>query len=252
MRVAAVHWSPQTVQFPGAPEQFRKVLQLKTSVASCLAVLTISSRVMFLLCLMFFLLLSVSWWLPEGFHNQAEAEGSPSSGPVCSGGSVLLSSSDIPNHWSPWQCRHQHDIRLNLGGIMEVAGVWWTQIWDDQRKLCTASLELKAEDLFWFMASKGSVHDPGASCTWEEYCGNKSMRQRTAVQTVVSTKQRLWWDRLGSSSIKDLHLVTNLLPPATSRYLVRTNLSVNELLEGNALCPNYNSGVRGKRRWGAG
>lgn len=68
-----------------------------------------------------FLLLSVSWWLPEGFHNQAE--GSPSSGPVYSGGSVLLSSSDIPDHWSPWQCHHQHDIRLNLGGIMEVAGV---------------------------------------------------------------------------------------------------------------------------------
>lgn len=51
-------------------------------------------------------------------------------------------------------------------------------------------------------------------------------------------------DGLGSSSIKDLHLVTNLLPPATSPYLVRTKLSVNELLEGNAFCPNYNNGVR--------
>lgn len=70
-----------------------------------------------------FLLLSVSWRLPEGFPNQAEAEGSPSPGSVYSGGSVLLSSSDIPNHWSPWQGHHQHDIRLNLGGILEVAGV---------------------------------------------------------------------------------------------------------------------------------
>lgn len=109
-------------------------------------------------------------------------------------------------------------------------------------------LSWKQKALFWFMASKASVHDCVASCTWEEHCGNKSMRQRTAVQTVVNTEQRLWWDRLGSSSIKDLHLVTNLLPPATSPYLVRTNLSVNELLEGNALCPNYNNGVRGKGR----
>ena len=57
-------------------------------------------------------------------------------------------------------------------------------------------------------------------------------------------------DGLGSSSIKDLHLVTNLLPPATSPYLVRTKLAVNELLEGNTFCPNYNNGVRGNGRQG--
>lgn len=39
------------------------------------------------------------------------------------------------------------------------------------------------------MASKASVHDCVASCTWEEHCGDKSMHQRTAVQTAVSTEQ---------------------------------------------------------------
>lgn len=195
-----------------------------------------------------FLLLSVSWWLPEGFHNQAEAEGSPSSGPVYSGGSVLLSSSDIPNHWSPWQCHRQHDIRLNLGGIVEVSDE--ARFGMTKESCVQPPLSWKQTALFWFMASKASVQDCVASCTWEEHCGDKSMRQRTAVQTVVSREQRLWWDRQGSSSIKDLHLVTHLLPPATSPYLVRTNLSVNELLEGNALGPNYNNGVRGKGRQG--
>lgn len=54
----------------------------------------------------------------------------------------------------------------------------------------TASLELKA-DLFWLTASQSSVPDHLASCTWEEYYGNRSMCQRTAVYIMVSTEQRL-------------------------------------------------------------
>lgn len=131
--------------------------------------LTILSKVTFPQCLMFFHL-----FLPLGGSLKAGDQGRDRRHHLNLSLSVLGCSASLSNHWFPWQCNCQLFSKIdpdwprqmwcwphppqctsstlllislwsNLGGMVEVAGVGWTLIWDNQKSSIVVSSKLKAK-----------------------------------------------------------------------------------------------------------
>lgn len=148
--------------------------------------LTISSQVIFPLCLIFFLLLFVSWWFFEGFDDQDKGKGTtsiwvclfwivnftvilrPIQSPVALAissqtvfgdrprGPILGPRADMAPTSPLVHLRYMTliSLGLNFNSMMEAAGVRWTRIQVHRTKLHFGLLRAKSYHcffLFWFV-----------------------------------------------------------------------------------------------------
>lgn len=145
----------------------------------CQAMLTSSSKVLFPLRSKFFCFCLCTWGL---WWSGQKQKAPPQSGPICSERPVSLSSSGPSYHQLPWWCHHQSFLETRarglilgarayvaptsplvhlryttlislgskLGGMVRSAGVRWTCIWDNWKKVHLCFLQAESSTMFWW------------------------------------------------------------------------------------------------------